>query len=218
MVVESKMIESKVAESKPLAPFPIAILFSGNGSNLENLVLHKDSMQQALKPYGVRPYFVLGISNKHNAYGIKRCASLGLDCEVIAHNDFASRALYEAALSKRLRDAGVRFLVLAGFMRILGSAFVREFCCINIHPSFLPLYKGAHAIQESYEGAEDFGGVSVHWVSEELDSGGIIMQEKIVKIAGESLEEYERRIHLLEYKLYPKALIAALVQYVGRES
>lgn len=191
----------------------LAILFSGNGSNLENLVNHQSAMQNELSAQGINAHFVLAISNNKNAYGIERCARLGLRCEVIEHRDFATRLEFENALSDALARNRIDIVVLAGFMRILGAKIVQDFTFINIHPSFLPLHKGAHAIKDSFEGAEDFGGVSVHWVSEELDSGAIIAQEKVYKQSGENLESFEKRIHELEYKLYPKALICAIKEY-----
>ena len=203
---------------KPQIAPKIAILFSGNGSNLQNLLEQRGSIQAALAPHGIVPEFVLGVSNNPSAYGITRCENFGLEVQVLPHGAFAHRAAFEAALSEILVRYGVEFVVLAGFMRILGAEFVRKFRTINIHPSFLPLYKGAHAIADSYAGAEEFGGVSVHWVSEELDSGRIILQEKLPKITGESLEDFEHRIHQLEYTLYPKALIYALCECFAPES
>ena len=164
----------------------IAILFSGNGSNLENIVTHfthfdKNDCKNDLNDLRAHIDFVLAICNKNDAYGITL-----------------------------LREAKIDLVILAGFMRILGSDFVREFRVINIHPSFLPLHKGANAINDSYYASEDFGGVSVHWVSEELDSGQIIIQQKLPKIKGESLESFESRIHALEYALYPQAIAQAI--------
>lgn len=204
--------------TSPRATPKLAILFSGNGSNLQNLLEQRSTIQAALAPHGIAPEFALAVSNNPAAYGITRCQKLGLECRVIAHAEFATRAEFERALSQNLRAASIDFVVLAGFMRILSAEFVQEFRAINIHPSFLPLHKGAHAIADSYAGAESFGGVSVHWVSAELDSGAIILQEKLPKIAGESLEDFERRIHELEYTLYPQALILALHQCFAPES
>lgn len=193
----------------------IAILFSGSGSNLENIVAQQKDIAAALSPYHITPHIVLAISNNPSAYGIARCKRLGLECKVIDHRDFGSRALFDQALAQCLESHHIDLVVLAGFMRILGEEFVEKFRAINIHPSFLPLHKGAHAIADSFNGAEEFGGVSVHWVSLELDSGAIIVQEKLPKIAGESLQDFESRIHFLEHKLYPKAIAKAIIQAFG---
>lgn len=186
----------------------IAILFSGNGSNLENIVTHFRANE--FDDLDLKIDFALAICNKEGAYGITRCENLGLKCEILPHKNFKKRADFDKALANLLRQKKIDLVVLAGFMRILGGDFVREFRAINIHPSFLPLHKGANAIKDSYYANEDFGGVSVHWVSEELDSGQIIMQQKLPKIKGESLESFEARIHALEYTLYPQAITQAI--------
>ena len=118
--------------------------------------------------------------------------------------------LYDALLVREIARYEPSLCVLSGFMRILTPIFTRHVRAINIHPSFLPHHKGAHAIRDSFYSTQDFGGVSVHWVSDELDSGALIAQEKLPKIAGESLQSFESRIHELEYRLFPQALLRAL--------
>lgn len=201
-----------------IAQVRVAILFSGNGSNVENIITKQKDIAAALLPHHLTPHIALAISNNPNAYGITRCKRLGLECKVINHRDFATRALFEQALAQCLEEYRIDLVILAGFMRILGEEFVEKFRAINIHPSFLPLHKGAHAIAESFHSTEDFGGVSVHWVSGELDSGAIIMQEKLPKIAGESLQDFESRIHFLEHTLYPKAIIEAIIEAFGHRA
>lgn len=190
----------------------IALLFSGNGSNLENIVRYfrQDSVKRELESLKINADFALAICNKKEAFGITRCQNLGLECEILSHRDFATRLEFDNALLDILRKREIDLVILAGFMRILGEEIVSQIRAINIHPSFLPLHKGANAIKDSYLSSEDFGGVSVHWVSKELDSGEIILQEKLPKIKGESMEDFEKRIHALEYTIYPKAIISAL--------
>ncbi|WP_267892942.1 formyltransferase family protein, partial [Helicobacter aurati] len=86
------------------------------------------------------------------------------------------------------------------------------FQIINIHPSFLPLHKGANAIEKSFQDSHDFGGVTVHFVNEEVDGGSIILQEKLLKIPNESQTSFAKRIHELEYKLYPQAVLMVISQ------
>lgn len=228
--------------------YKIAILFSGNGSNLENLYTKmqdfcieiecdsnaldssrcdssdlassikmgdsansvgdsakmQDSSDLARK---IKLDFACAISSKKDAFGIKRCERLGLKCEIV---DFKSD---KSAIEKTmdiLEANRIDLVVLAGFMRILPPSFNARFKAINIHPSILPLFKGANAIKESYESDMKIAGVSVHFVSDELDSGALISQDIIYKIDNESLESFEERIHILEHKLYPKALIKAI--------
>lgn len=189
----------------------IAVLFSGNGSNMENIV-HSLRNGKFVDSSGnsVELIFALGVCNNPNAYGLVRAQNLKLPCKVLNHRDFNTRESYDEALCEVLRAYRIDLCVLAGFMRILSPIFTHSFRAINIHPSFLPAHKGANAIKDSFESADSYGGVSIHWVSDELDSGKIIMQEKIEKIAGENLEDFTRRIHALEYDLYPKAILKAL--------
>ncbi|WP_307983372.1 phosphoribosylglycinamide formyltransferase [uncultured Helicobacter sp.] len=190
----------------------IAILFSGNGSNLENIAqfLRLDSTKDKLESIGLKVVITLGLCNNPNAYGLKRCENLGIPTQIISHKDYHTREAFDEAISEVLQKARIDLVVLAGFMRILGAEITKQFTIMNIHPSFLPLYKGAHAIRDSFLGSEDFGGVSVHFVDENLDSGEMVLQEKIPKIAGESLQDFEHRIHTLEYQIYPQALLRVL--------
>ncbi|PAF53546.1 phosphoribosylglycinamide formyltransferase [Helicobacter sp. 13S00482-2] len=150
------------------------------------------------------------VTNNPNAYGISRCEALGVNCEILPHKEFDSREKFDEALLTLLKKYNPDAVILAGFMRILSPVFTSVIKSINIHPSLLPKYKGANAIKETYESGDEFGGVSVHWVSDILDGGEIILQDYIPKIAGESLEAFEDRIHKLEHNLYPTAILKAL--------
>lgn len=233
----------------------IAILFSGNGSNMENLIkeLHQksfmlegvggrgagnhrsstdkmgeidemrgkdtgDKTSRDSAPAGleIKLEITACICNQKDAYGITRCQNLNIPCITLPHKEFATREAFDEALASKLVDLGVDLVLLAGFMRILTPDFTSRFRIINIHPSLLPKHKGAHAIEDTYSSHDTEGGVSVHWVNEELDGGEIILQDSIPKIQGESLEDFSTRIHQLEYTLYPKAVIRALEQLEGR--
>lgn len=188
-----------------------AILFSGNGSNMQNLIesLHKRRFYNQNKELRILEINVT-ICNNPSAYGINRSLALNIPCEIIPHKNFTSRDAFDNAIGEVLQKYKIHYVFLAGFMRILTPAFTKRFSIINIHPSFLPEHKGANAIKDSFYSNQNYGGVSVHWVNEELDSGNIIMQEKIEKQQNESLENFEHRIHLCEYSLYPRAIINAL--------
>ena len=159
--------------------------------------------------------FALAVSSNESAYGITRCANLGLKCEVVDYKQ--NKADFIPKIIALLEKNQIDLVVLAGFMRILPPAFNAKFRAINIHPSILPLFKGAHAIKESFESDMKIAGVSVHFVSDELDSGALIMQDIIHKIEGESLENFEARIHEVEYEIYPKAIVKA-VQMITKDS
>lgn len=180
----------------------LAVLFSGNGSNLENILkkLHK-------KTIGKNTYeVVLCLCNKKDAFGIQRAKKFGLDSVIIEHNSFKNREDFDKALVNELKNHRVDLTILAGFMRILSPVFTQNIKAINLHPSLLPLFKGANAIQESFKSDMKVAGVSVHWVSEELDSGKIIAQKAFEKGAM-NLEQFKAKIHALEYELLPQSII-----------
>ncbi|STQ86007.1 phosphoribosylglycinamide formyltransferase [Helicobacter muridarum] len=160
------------------------------------------------------------ISNKKDAYVIARAKKLNIPTFIIESNgktreDFENLLYYKLCEIKA--NNGLKYVLLAGFMRILSPSFFTrklDFKILNIHPSFLPLHKGTNAIEKSFVDSNDFGGVTVHFVSEEVDSGNIILQEKIPKIPNESLESFATRIHELEHKLYPQALLMTISQNI----
>ncbi len=175
----------------------IVILFSGNGTNLENIIqkLHQKELLVAA-----------AITNNPKAKGIERAKKYGIPVEVVDHQGFASREAFDQALVERIQKYRPDLVVLAGFMRILTPVFTSQIKnAINIHPSLLPLFKGARAIERSFASDMKVAGVTVHWVSEELDSGQIIDQACFHR-EGENLEEFEAKIHDLEYDLYPKVI------------
>ncbi len=180
----------------------LAVLFSGNGSNLENILktLHKKSFS------GVEFEVVLCLCNKKDAFGIQRAAKYGLKTEIIEHKDFKNREEFDALLVSEIQKSGADLTILAGFMRILSPVFTQKIKAINLHPSLLPLFKGANAIKESFSSDMKVAGVSVHWVSDELDGGKIIAQKAFEK-GNLSFEEFENKIHALEHELLPQSII-----------
>lgn len=183
----------------------IAILFSGTGSNLLNLLenLHNKTFNNTTIQ------ITLTITNKANAGGIKHAQRFGLEPVVIEHKNFNSREEFDAVLVDEIKKANVDLTVLAGFMRILTPVFTKNIKAINLHPSILPLFKGAHAIENSFESGMKLGGVSVHFVSDELDGGEIIAQEAFQK-GKLDLESYTKKIHQIEHEILPKAVINLL--------
>lgn len=187
----------------------LAILFSGNGSNLENLYLTLHN--KTFKDIAIN--IPMALSSRRDAYGIKRCENLGLKCEILSSKDYKHRNdEYDVKLMEILTSYHIDLVILAGFMRILGDRFCKTFCALNIHPSILPLFKGSNAIVESYQSDMKIAGVSVHFVNKELDGGELIAQSAIHKKENESLESFEKRIHKLEYRIYPKAILKVLNQ------
>ena len=179
--------------------FKVAVLISGNGSNLQAMI---DSFknQDQIQICSV-------ISNVEDAYGITRASGAGIETHVINHKDYPSRETFEKKLIDKLNDTCPDLIVLAGFMRILSEVFITEYYgkIINIHPSLLPKYKGMNTHERALENNEEFHGVTVHYVDDSLDGGPICAQSKL-KINTSNVNELENQIHELEYKLYPEVI------------
>ncbi len=184
----------------------IVILFSGEGTNLENIItkLHKKEINSTV-------YEVTGtICNKEEANGIKRCKKYDIPVHIIEHKKFNSREEFDKELVKQIEKFNPDITVLAGFMRILTSTFTKNIKAINLHPSLLPLFKGENAIQRSFESDMKIGGVSVHFVSDELDGGEIILQQCFQKKDNETFENFQKNIKEMEFELLPKAIVKIL--------
>ena len=175
----------------------IVLLFSGEGSNAENIV----------KILHTRKCFVAcALTNNKEANGIAKLQALGVHVEVLPHADFATREAFDGALVERIKSYDPDLVVLSGFMRILTEVFTDNIRSINLHPSLLPKYKGANAIETSFASGDAVCGVSVHRVSNELDSGEIILQKSFVREPDETLESFTKKIKKLEYEIMPEAI------------
>lgn len=190
----------------------LAILFSGNGSNMQNLIesLHNETFIDSAKNKQ-KITIALTLCNNKDAYGIKRLSAFAdIPCVIIEHKAFADRLSFDKEMIKHIKKYKIDLCVLAGFMRILTPYFINNTKAINIHPSLLPAHKGANAIKDTFNSNDKQGGVSIHWVSNELDSGEIIMQQAISIESSDTLQSFESKIHALEYELYPNAVLKAL--------
>lgn len=192
----------------------IAILFSGNGSNMEQIIktLHGKTHNK------LQVEVVLAICNKPNAYGLERLKKYPIKTLVINHKDYKKKEDFDEQLVKNIKQSGADLSVLAGFMRILTPVFTNSLEAVNIHPSILPLFKGANAIQESYNSGMLLGGVSVHMVTNELDSGRLVAQKTFAKHPKMSLEDFENKIHKIEHEIYPKAILKILKNQVTKSN
>ncbi len=156
-----------------------------------------------------RVSIVATITNNPKAKGITRSQALGIDPIIIDHREFESRKSFDTKLVQVLKNLNLDLVVLAGFMRILSPVFTTQIKAINIHPSLLPAHKGANAIQKSYESSDRYAGVTTHFVTEELDSGNIIMQKRFEK-QGMDFEAFEAMIHQCEYEIFAPSVLKAL--------
>jgi phosphoribosylglycinamide formyltransferase-1 len=179
----------------------IVILFSGEGTNAQNIIekLHNKECQ-----------VVCGITNKADAKGINRLSKLAIKTEVLEHTNFDSRESFDAKLVELINSYKPDLVVLSGFMRILTDVFTSNIKSINLHPSLLPKFKGAKAIERSFESGDSECGVSVHYVNSELDGGEIIMQKSFTRDENESFESFTKKIKALEYEIMPEAIVKVL--------
>lgn len=176
----------------------IVILISGSGSNMQTIV----AASQAGKIAG---QVVAVISNKASAAGLAKAEAAGVATAVLAHTDFASREDYDAALLQLVDSFNPDVVVLAGFMRILTSAFTQHYHgrMLNIHPSLLPKYKGVDTHNRALAAGDSEHGVSVHFVTEELDGGPVILQAKVPVFTEDTAADLQARVQVQEHGIYP---------------
>jgi phosphoribosylglycinamide formyltransferase-1 len=176
----------------------ILVLISGNGSNLQTILDGCADGKIAGEVVGV-------ISNKADAYGLVRAKEAGVATAILAQQQFASREEYDTALLALMADYQPDLVVLAGFMRILSADLVRHFAgrMINIHPSLLPKYQGLYTHQRAIDAGDDEHGASVHFVTEELDGGPVILQARVPIFEGDDAGEVAARVQVQEHSIYP---------------
>jgi len=179
----------------------IVVFVSGNGTNLQAII-------DAISRGQIGAEAALVVCNNENAYALKRAEKAGVETFVLNHKGFKSREDYDKVIIEELEKKNIELVVLAGFMRLLSSHFVRKYRnrIINIHPSLLPAFKGTHGIKDAFESGARVTGVTVHFVDEELDHGPIILQEEVKIDANDTLKSLEDKIHKVEHRLYPKAI------------
>jgi phosphoribosylglycinamide formyltransferase 1 len=186
-------------------PFRVAVLVSGEGTNLQALL---DTV------HGRAGIEVVGVvASRPQAGGLERAERAGVETAVFELSGHADRDERDGALGDWLDQRGVQLVVLAGFMEILGSGFIRRFegRIVNVHPSLLPAFPGVRSIERAVEHGVKVTGVTVHFVDEGVDSGPIILQEPLELTYPLAVDEVERRVHEIEHRLLPRAvrLIAA---------
>lgn len=179
----------------------IAVFVSGNGTNLQAII---DSISRGK----ITAKIALVVSDNKNAYALTRAKNADIETFVLNPKDFKKKEDYDSEIIKELRKKDVGLVVLAGFMRLVSSRFVRIFKLriMNIHPALLPSFKGTHAIKDAFEYGVKRTGVTVHFVDDELDHGPIILQESVNVEESDTLESLEEKIHKVEHRLYPEAI------------
>ncbi len=198
-------------------PFAIAVLASGNGSNLQAII-------DRLHGRGRIEVVAVG-SDKRDAAALGRAAGAAIATRVFERGGYRDRESRDAAIAGWLVDQGVELVVLAGYMQLLSPSFIRRFAgrIINVHPSLLPAFPGLDAVAQAQRHGVRISGVTVHFVDEGLDTGPIILQEPVrLAYAAESVEstQISEQIRAIEHRLLPQAieLIAAGAVSIDRDN
>lgn len=176
----------------------IVVLISGSGSNLQAIL---DACSAGFIPGRVSAV----LSNKADAYGLKRAQAAGAKALVLSHHDYSSREAYDAELITLIDAQKPDLVVLAGFMRILSPLFVAHYQgrLLNIHPSLLPKYQGLNTHQRAIDAGDSVHGCSVHFVTAELDGGPVVLQAKVPIFPMDTAEQVAERVHEQEHRIYP---------------
>jgi len=190
----------------------LGVLVSGSGTNLQAIL---DAAGQGQIDVEIK----VVISNRPRAGGLDRARAAGVPAVVVSHKKHDSRESFEQALLDVLREHGVEWVALAGFMRILTSHFLRGFPqrVVNIHPALLPAFPGTHAQRQALEHGVRFSGCTVHFVDEGTDTGPIIAQAVVPVLQGDTEESLGARILQQEHRIYPWVLQLLAAGRVVRE-
>ncbi len=183
-----------------MSRLPIVVLISGGGTNLQAII---DAARNDL-PVDIRAV----ISNRPDAYGLQRAEKAGIPTAVLNHRAFNSREAFDQALAALIDEYQPSLVLLAGFMRILTPDFVRHYHgrMLNIHPSLLPRFQGLNTHQRALDASEEEHGASIHFVTEELDGGPVILQARVPVLPGDDAETLAARVLEKEHIIYPLAV------------
>ncbi|BCS53856.1 phosphoribosylglycinamide formyltransferase [Geobacter sp. SVR] len=182
-------------------PLKLAVLVSGNGSNLQAII-------DRIEAGELNARIVCVISNNPEAFALTRAANHGIATIIHDNRGFANRREYDAALVAILREHGVRLVVLAGFMRILSEVMVSAFphAIMNLHPALLPSFPGLHAQKQALDYGVKFSGCTVHFVDCGTDTGPVILQSVVPVEQDDTEETLSARIQREEHRIFPEAI------------
>ncbi len=182
-------------------PVSIAILFSGNGTNMQSIIHH-------VQRGHINARIACALSNQTGAYGLTRAQKAGIPTHIVRHDRYQTRKAFEEELIRVLERYQVKVIVLAGFMRILSEVFVDHFRhrILNIHPSLLPKYPGLHTHRRVLDAKESKHGCSVHFVTEGLDEGPVVIQAEVPVLVADEIESLTRRVLEKEHLVLPLAM------------
>jgi len=179
----------------------IAVFASGSGSNFQAII---DSTKSGKLDANIK----LLVCDHPGAYCTERAEKESISCFTFSAKDYAKKQDYEQEILQRLRALDVDYVILAGYMRLIGHTLLQEFegRIINIHPSLLPAFPGKDAIGQALEANAKTSGVTIHFVDEGMDTGPIIAQQAVELSSSETKESLQAKIHTIEHELYPTIL------------
>ncbi len=181
--------------------FKVAVLISGGGSNLQALIDHIEGGR-------ITAEISLVLSNKKDAYGLKRAEKHGLPSVFVDHKAYPRRKDFDAVMIEHIKASGADVVVLAGFMRLLTPSFIHAFpsAIVNIHPALLPAFPGCHGVRDAVQYGVKLAGCTVHFVDEIMDNGPVIIQAAVPVHEAEDEADLAARILECEHRIYPQAV------------
>ena len=179
----------------------LGVLLSGSGTNLQAVI-------DAIKAGELNAEIALVLASKPEAYGLVRAQEAGIPTVAMNREDYEDRIKADVSIAQKLQEADVDYVLMAGYMRMINHPILDAFPdrVINLHPSLLPAFKGAHGISDAFNSGVKITGVTVHFANEEYDKGPIIAQRAVEIAEGETLESLEEKIHIIEHQLLPETL------------
>ncbi|OIK16758.1 phosphoribosylglycinamide formyltransferase [Bacillus sp. MUM 116] len=185
----------------------IAVFASGSGSNFQAII---DVVQSG----ELKADISLLVCDKPGAFAVQRANTARIPSFVFSAKDYPTKEAYETEILSELKRHGVELVILAGYMRLIGPTLLREYQgkIVNIHPSLLPAFPGKDAIGQALAAKAEWSGVTVHYVDEGMDTGPIIVQERVRLDENETHESLQNKIHAIEHKLYPAIIQVLLTQ------
>ena len=175
------------------------VLISGNGSNLQSIIDNAKSIDLTI---------CCVVSNKMDAFGLKRAAKVGIPCEALDETLFDSKLGFDQEIMKVIDNYQAKVIILAGYMRILSADFISKYSgkILNIHPSLLPKFPGLNTHQRAIDASEKKHGASVHFVTEEVDGGPVIAQQSVNIDSTDNPQTLAKKVLEKEHILYPKVI------------
>ncbi len=201
---DNNVLQERIAQRRSAGEggkLAIGVLLSGSGTNLQALI-------DAIADGELDAEIKLVVASRPSAYGLKRAEAAGIQTLTLSREMYADPLQADEIIAAELLRAGVDYVVMAGYMRMVHAPLLATFPnrVVNIHPALLPSFQGAHGIEDAYNRGVKVTGVTVHFANEVYDQGPIIAQEIVRIEEGMSLEELERGIHAVEHVLYPSVV------------